>query len=273
MSHRPGRSTLRSGRSVASGATPRLCPDPLGTTLPRPVNATPVQLASNLALVRENILAAERRSGRPAGSATLIGVVKTLPAELIGAAVALGLTDLGENRVQEAEGHQQTVARTAARWHMIGHLQRNKAGRAVELFDVVHGIDDAELARAIARRATGAARRVPVLIEVNGSGEASKFGIAPAGAAELAEVVESFVGLELAGLMTVGAPVTDPQAARPGFARLRELRDALEPRLGRRLPELSMGMSGDYEVAVEEGATLVRVGTALFGARTTQGGE
>jgi pyridoxal phosphate enzyme (YggS family) len=236
------------------------------------VNATPAQLASNLALVRDRISAAERRSARPAGSVTLIGVVKTLPADLIQAAVALGLTDLGENRVQEAEGHQQAVARTAARWHMIGHLQRNKAGRAVEMFDIVHGVDDLELARTIARRAEAIGKRVPVLIEVNVSGEASKFGIAPEGAAGLASDMEPLAGLELVGLMTVGAPVTDPQDARPGFARLRELRDALEPRLGRKLPQLSMGMSGDYEVAVEEGATLVRVGTALFGARPPQGG-
>ncbi len=236
------------------------------------MNPTSAHLASNLALVRDTIRAAERRSARPAGSAVLIGVVKTLPAELIQAAVTLGLTDLGENRVQEAEGHQQTVGRNAARWHMIGHLQRNKAGRAVEMFDVVHGVDDAELARAIARRAVQAGKRMQVLIEVNVSGEASKFGIAPESAAELAETVATLEGLELVGLMTVGAPVSDPQDARPGFARLRTLREALESRLACRLPELSMGMSGDYEVAVEEGATMVRVGTALFGARPPQQG-
>ncbi len=237
------------------------------------MNATPAQLASNLASVRERINAAERRSGRPAGSVTLIGVVKTLPAELIGAAVALGLTDLGENRVQEAERHQFQVARSAARWHMIGHLQRNKAGQALELFDVVHGVDDAELARALARRAQVAARRLQVLIEVNVSGEASKFGVAPEHVAAVAGEVVSHASLELLGLMTVGAPVATPGDARPGFARLRELRDELSRALGVALPELSMGMSGDYEVAVEEGATMVRVGTALFGARNAHGGD
>ena len=237
------------------------------------MNATPAPLASNLASVRERIAAAERRSGRPAGSVTLIGVVKTLPADVISAAVALGLTDLGENKVQEAEGHQRTVARDAARWHMIGHLQRNKAGRALELFDMVHGVDDAELAAVLDRRARSAGRRLPVLIEVNVSGESSKFGIAPEGAAVLAEAVESLTGLELRGLMTVGAPVARPEDARPGFARLRELREGLAKRLGRTLPELSMGMSGDYPIAVEEGATLVRVGTALFGAREGHGGK
>ena len=237
------------------------------------MNATPAPLASNLASVRERIAAAERRSGRPAGSVTLVGVVKTLPAEAIAAAVALGLTDLGENRVQEAESHQRTVARDAARWHMIGHLQRNKAGKALELFDVVHGVDGAELAVALDRRAGEAGRRLAVLIEVNVSGEASKFGIAPEGAAALAEVVAPLANLQLRGLMTVGAPVARPEDARPGFARLRELRDETARRLGQPLPELSMGMSGDYEIAVEEGATLVRVGTALFGARDGHGGN
>jgi hypothetical protein len=236
------------------------------------VNATPAVLATNLASVRANIAAAEARSGRPAGSVTLIGVVKTLPAETLAAAVALGLQDLGENRVQEAEGHQRTVARGAARWHLIGHLQRNKAGRALELFDVVHGVDDLELASALDRRAQAAGRRLAVLIEVNVSGEATKFGATPDGAPDLAEGVAKLSGLELRGLMTVGAPVARPEAARPGFARLRELRDEIARRLGQPLPELSMGMSGDYEVAVEEGATMVRVGTALFGARPTQGG-
>ena len=238
------------------------------------MNATPAQLASNLAAVRDRISAAERRSGRPAGSVTLIGVVKTLTAETVAAAVALGLRDLGENKVQEAEGHQRQLdlGRSAARWHMIGHLQRNKAGKALELFDLVHGVDDAELARTLARRATAAGRVLPVLIEVNVSGEASKFGVAPEGVAELAEQVKSLAGLQLLGLMTVGAPVEQLEEARPGFARLRVLRDGLVPRLGQPLPELSMGMSGDFEVAIEEGATMVRVGTALFGARNAHGG-
>jgi hypothetical protein len=236
------------------------------------VNATPAVLASTLAFVRANIAAAEARSGRAPGSVTLIGVVKTLPAATLEAAVALGLTDLGENRVQEAESHQRTVARGAARWHFIGHLQRNKAGRALEMFDVVHGVDDLELASALDRRARDTGRRLPVLIEVNVSDEATKFGATLDGAPELAESVAKLAGLDLRGLMTVGAPVARPEDARPGFARLRMLREQIAQRLGQPLPELSMGMSGDYEVAVEEGATMVRVGTALFGARASQGG-
>ena len=240
--------------------------------MPRPVNDTLGLLASNLASVRDRIAAAERRSGRETGSVTLIGVVKTLPAQTLAAAVALGLRDLGENRVQEAESHQRSVPRTAARWHMIGHLQRNKAGRALEMFDVFHCLDDLDLANALAERAARSGRRVKALLEVNVSGESTKFGVSPEGAAQLAEQVEQLAALELDGLMTVGAPVERSEQARAGFARLRELRDAIARRLVRPLPELSMGMSGDYEVAVEEGATMVRVGTALFGARSTHGG-
>jgi len=243
------------------------------TSLPRPVNAALASLTERFALVRGRIADAERRSGRAPGSATLIGVVKTLPAELVAVAVQAGLSDLGENRVQEAELHQRIVARTAARWHMIGHLQGNKAGKAVERFDLVHGIDDADLAGTLARRARETGRTMPVLVEVNVSGEDSKFGVAPAGLPELLERLVPLEGIELRGLMTVGAPVARPEDARAGFARLRALRDEGERRLGRSLPELSMGMSGDYEVAVEEGATLVRVGTALFGERRTPAGS
>lgn len=239
-----------------------------GNTLPRPVSDETAELALRLADVRGRIAAAARRAGREAGAVALVGVVKTLPAQVIAEAVSLGLSDLGENRVQEAEEHQHTIARGAARWHMIGHLQRNKVHRALALFDCLHGVDDAALAERIARAAAEAGRRVPVLIEVNVSGEASKFGAAPELLPALLERTAALEWLDLVGLMTVGAPVERAEDARPGFARLRGLRDDAERRLGRPLPELSMGMSGDYEVAVEEGATMVRVGSALFGART-----
>lgn len=217
--------------------------------------------------VRGRIARASARAGRDPGSVVLVGVVKTVPVEVIREAVALGLSDLGENRVQEAEAHIGTLGRSAARWHLIGHLQRNKAGRAVDLFDRVHGVDSRELAEALSRRAAAAGRRLPVLAEVNVSGEATKFGVAPESLAELLEHVAGLPGLRLEGLMTVGPAVTRAEEARPGFARLRELREAAERRLGLELRELSMGMSSDFEVAVEEGATLVRVGTALFGER------
>jgi hypothetical protein len=231
------------------------------------VNAALPSLKARLEDVRARIDAALSRSGRPPGAVTLVGVVKTQPAAAVAEAVALGLADLGENRVQEAEQKIAAVGRTAARWHMIGHLQRNKAGHAVELFDRVHGVDDAELARALSRRAARAGVVLPVMVEVNVSGEASKFGVAPAGLEPLLEQVAALPGLALDGLMTVGAPVERAEDARPGFAGLRALRDAAAARLGLSLPQLSMGMSGDFEVAVEEGSTLVRVGTALFGPR------
>lgn len=226
---------------------------------------------SSLDEVRGRIARAAERAGRDPRTVVLVGVVKTVTEDLIREAVALGLHDLGENRVQEAERHIAAIGRTAARWHMIGHLQRNKAVRAVELFDRVHGVDSLGLAVALSRRAVGAGRRLPVMVEVNVSGEATKFGAAPDTVVGLLERVAALPGLALDGLMTVGAPVGTAAEARPGFARLRALRDAGERALGLRLPELSMGMSGDFEVAVEEGATLVRVGSALFGGRPGPG--
>lgn len=223
----------------------------------------PVQLAE----IRARLSAAAARSGRAPEAVTLVAVVKTLPPQWVAEAVRLGITDLGENRVQEAQAHQQMVPRDAARWHMIGHLQRNKAGKVPGLFDIVHSVDDLELAAGIARRACDAGRILPVLIEVNVSGEASKFGVEPKALPNLLEGMAAISGLELRGLMTVPAAVDRPEDARAGFATLRRLRDEGQIRIGRMLPDLSMGMSGDYEVAVEEGATLVRVGSALFGAR------
>lgn len=227
-------------------------------------------LGPRLDEVRGRIEAATARSGRPAGAVTLIGVTKTVAAETMQAAVAAGLADLGENRVQEAQAKIPVVGRARVRWHFIGHLQRNKAGRAVELFDRVHSVDDAEVAEALSRHAAAAGRTLPVLVEVNVSGEASKFGVAPGALAALLERVAALPGLALDGLMTVGPLVETAEASRPGFARLRGLRDEAERRLGRRLPELSMGMSGDFEVAVEEGSTMVRVGGAIFGPRAVQ---
>jgi hypothetical protein len=221
--------------------------------------------------VRGRIARAAARVGRDPRAVVLVGVVKTVPVERIREALESGLADLGENRVQEAEAHVGALGRTAARWHLVGHLQRNKAVRAIELFDRVHGVDSAGLAETLSRRAAAAGRRLPVLVEVNVSGETSKFGVAPEGAMVLLERVAPLPGLALEGLMTVGAPVASAEEARPGFARLRALRDRVERALGRRLPELSMGMSDDFEVAVEEGATLVRIGRALFGDRPARG--
>ncbi len=231
------------------------------------MNSHGATLRERLEAVRGRIAAASARSGRAAGGVTLVGITKTVPPGVVAEAVALGLEDLGENRVQEAQEKIAAVGRTRARWHLVGHLQRNKAGRAVELFDRVHSVDDAALAEALSRRAVAAGRRLPVLVEVNVSGEATKFGVAPGEVEALLERVAVLPGLALDGLMTVGPAVERADDARPGFARLRALRDRAAARLGLGLPELSMGMSGDFEVAVEEGSTLVRVGTALFRPR------
>ncbi len=224
-------------------------------------------LAGRLDDIRGRLARAAARAGREPGSIRLVGVTKTVPAGLVREAVALGLLDLGENRVQEARDKIPAFGRDGVRWHMIGHLQRNKAGLAAELFDRVHSLDSLALAEAVSRRAMALGRRLPVLLEVNVSGEASKHGVRPDDAAPLAGAVAALPGLVLDGLMTIAPYSDDPEAARPHFARLRGLRDTLERSTGVTLPELSMGMSGDFEVAVEEGSTIVRVGTAIFGAR------
>jgi pyridoxal phosphate enzyme (YggS family) len=233
------------------------------------VNAGWPDFRARLDEVRRRIAAAAARAGRDPDSVVLVGVAKTVAAARLRDAVAEGLADIGENRVQEAVGHVALVGRDKARWHMIGHLQRNKAARAAELFDRIHSVDSEALAATLSRHAEAIGRRLPVLIEVNVSGEATKFGAAPGEVEALSAAVAGMPGLVLEGLMTVGAPVERPEAARPGFAKLRWLRERAEQVLGRRLPELSMGMSSDFEVAVEEGATLVRVGSALFGPRET----
>jgi pyridoxal phosphate enzyme (YggS family) len=197
-----------------------------------------------------------------------VGASKQVPPDTVREAVALGLRDLGENRVQEASSKIAAVGRDAARWHLIGHLQRNKAAKAVELFDLVHSVDDVELATELSRRSASAGRVLPVLVEVNVSGESSKFGVAPDALDRLLDAIRPLAGVRLEGLMTVGRPVERAEDARADFVRLRDLRDRGARVTGLPLPELSMGMSGDYEVAIEEGATLVRVGTALFGTRT-----
>jgi len=237
------------------------------TTLPRSVKPDISPLRERLDSLRTRIDAAAARAGRAGEAVTLIAVTKTVPADVVAGAVAAGVVDLGENRVQEAESKVALEGLKGVHWHLIGHLQSNKAARAVALFGRVHSVDGVALAETLSRRAVAAGRRMPVLIEVNVSREASKFGVSPEELGAMAEQVAPLEGLDLDGLMTVGPAVERAEDARPGFARLRELRDELARRLGRPLPHLSMGMSGDFEVAVEEGSTMVRVGTALFGLR------
>lgn len=210
------------------------------------------------------------RAGRDPAGVKLIAVSKTHPPEMLRRAVEAGATDLGENRVQEAEGKIHELGRDAVRWHLIGHLQANKARKALELFDVIHSLDSVALARRLDRLCAEIERdALLVLIQVDLGGEETKSGVSEDDLPELVETVKECKRLRLAGLMTLPPFFEDVERVRPYFRRLRELRDGLEERgafvEGR--GELSMGMTHDYTVAVEEGATMVRVGTAIFGER------
>ena len=227
----------------------------------------PADLGARLEAVRNRLARAAARAGRDPAAVRLVAATKGVRPEGVRQAARLGVADLGENRVQEAEAKIAAVDRAGVRWHLIGPLQRNKARRAVELFDQIQTVDRAELAEALARHAGAAGRVLPVLVEVNLAEEASKFGAAPGEVEALLSRIRGLPALEARGLMTVGPRVERPEEARRTFAGLRELRDLLRAATGLRLEELSMGMSEDFEVAIEEGATMVRVGTALFGPR------
>ena len=256
-----------------------------------------MSLAQRIEEVRHRIVQACRRCGRSPASVTLVAVTKTVPIDLISSAVTLGITAFGENRVQEAQAKRQALSfRTQAagctdaiqstmqpescglqpvRWHLIGHLQRNKVKEAVGLFDAVHSVDTIALAEVLGRHAAARAQPLDVFVQVNVSREATKFGCAPEQAQALADTVAAQPHLRLIGVMTIAPYADDPEAARPIFRRLRQLRDELTQRWSARplshfatLPlRLSMGMSHDFEVAIEEGADIVRIGTAIFGAQ------
>jgi pyridoxal phosphate enzyme (YggS family) len=228
------------------------------------------ELRGRLAQVRHRIEASARRAGRDPAEIELITVSKTHPPEVLRRAIEAGASDLGENRVQEADEKIEVMGRDSARWHLIGHLQANKARRAVALFDVIHSLDSASLARRLARLCEEAEREVlPVLIQVDLGNEETKSGVSEAELPEVIKTVSACARLSLTGLMTLPPFFDDPELVRPFFRHLRELRDALAAHevFGEGRGELSMGMSHDYEVAIEEGATFVRVGTAIFGER------
>jgi hypothetical protein len=225
-----------------------------------------VSLADNLNSIQQRIRAACDRAGRDPASVTLVAVAKTQPAEVVNALAALGHALFGENKIQEAKAKIPNCS-GKLRWHFIGHLQSNKCRDAVELFTMIQSVDSLALAQEINKRAGQAARTMPVLLEVNVAGEASKFGYPPERLlAELKEI-NALPRLEVHGLMAIPPFTPVAEKARPYFRRLRELKEQAEAVLGAPLPQLSMGMSGDFEVAIEEGATMVRVGTALFGER------
>ena len=217
-------------------------------------------IATNLERVRERLARAAERAGRRPDDVLLIAVSKTVDVERIRAAVAAGVTALGENRVQEAKTKIAELGRPAA-WHLIGHLQTNKVKDALPLFDVIHSLDRLELAREIERRAAARGQVVDALLQVNVAAEASKGGVGAAAVGETLDIIGKLAHVRVRGLMTIPPEVERAEDSRPWFRRLREIAE----RHG--LRELSMGMSGDFEVAVEEGATMVRVGTAVFGPR------
>ncbi len=220
-------------------------------------------VADRLSRVLDRVREAERSAGRPEGSVTLCAVSKTFPAEAVAEAVAAGATDVGENRVQEAltKRPEAEALGARARWHLIGHLQSNKARRAVELFDVIQTVDSVDLVTRVDRVAGELGRRPELLVQVDLGHEAAKTGAVEGELGAIVEAARSAANVELTGLMTIPPFFDDPEAARPFFRRLRELGE----RHG--VAGLSMGMSHDFEVAVDEGATLVRVGTAIFGGR------
>jgi PLP dependent protein len=227
-------------------------------------------IAANFARVRERVASAAERAGRRADEITIVAVSKTFPAEAIRAAYDAGLRHFGENRVQEWESKRPAVAQLDATWHLIGHLQSNKSRRAAYLFHRVDSVDDLELAKRLDAAAAAEGKNLPVLIEVHLGGEETKTGVAESDLPSLAASIAPFAHVDLLGLMTIPPFFDEPARVRPYFRKLRELRDDVSRRLGRKLPVLSMGMTHDFEIAIEEGATEIRVGTAIFGDRTAK---
>ncbi|MBF0527951.1 MAG: YggS family pyridoxal phosphate-dependent enzyme [Deltaproteobacteria bacterium] len=221
-----------------------------------------MELHERIHSIKERIAAAAHRSGRSPQEIKLLAVTKTVPVDLVQAGLEAGLLDLGENYIQEAQTKIPLLGRSVT-WHFIGRLQSNKAKYAVQLFDLIHSVDSFKLALELDKKAEAAGRRLGVLIQVNIAGEGSKGGVTPEAAPSVVDQVAGLGNLELRGLMTMPPFFDQPERVRPFFAALRDLRD----KIGGPLKDLSMGMSGDFEVAIEEGATIVRIGTSLFGSR------
>ena len=220
-------------------------------------------LADNLKDIRRRIAEAALRAGRDPDEIKLVAVSKTHPANVLREAIAAGVSLFGENKVQEGEGKIVEIGRDTAEWHLIGHLQSNKARKAMQLFDVIHSVDSVELATRLERICIDEGRvELPMLVQVDLAGEETKSGIAESDLPELVSYLKTCKCLRFNGLMLLPPFFNDPEATRPYFERLRVLRDEIIPG-----GELSMGMSHDFEVAIEEGATIVRVGTAIFGKR------
>ena len=229
-----------------------------------------IDIRARFADVRNRIDASAQRCSRNPEEITLVAVTKTHPVETLKAALEVGAKDLGENRVQEAEPKILELGKNAARWHLIGHLQANKARRAVKLFDFIHSVDSVELVRRLERLCFEEGRaELPILIQVDLAGEETKSGAAESELTNLAAALGACEHLQLRGLMMLPPFFEDAERVRPYFKRLRELRDAMRAQghFGAERGELSMGMTHDFEIAIEEGATMLRIGTALFGER------
>lgn len=224
-------------------------------------------IADNVARVRERVHAALRRAGRESEPVTIVAVTKTFGAEIVREVIAAGIGDIGENRVQELLAKQEALGVDACRWHLVGPLQRNKAGKVVGSVALIHSIDGVRIAETVDRIARERALRARVLLEVNTSGETSKHGVAPANAAATADAIMRMESLDLAGLMTIGPLAGGEKENRACFRALAELARTLRGSTGRPLPILSMGMSDDFEEAIEEGSNLVRVGRVITGDR------
>ena len=226
-------------------------------------------IEENVGRVQERIAAACRRCGRRPGDVKLLAISKTFPPESIRAAYEVGLRDFGENRVQEAKAKRPALEDLSITWHLVGHLQTNKAKAARELFQWVDTVDSFRLAQKLEQAAAPGGGRLPLLLEVNMGGEESKAGVGESETAQLAEQISQLATLEIRGLMVIPPYFADPEQVRPYFRRLRELAQEIDARniVNVSMRELSMGMSHDFEVAIEEGATIIRVGTAIFGQR------
>ena len=226
-------------------------------------------IADNLRRVEDRIAKVAARVGRSREEITLVAVSKTQPVAAIEEALGAGVAAFGENRVQEAEEKFGVLSATAA-WHLVGHLQRNKVKKALEMFELIQSVDSLRLVQEIGKRAVAGGSCARVLVQVSTSGAESQFGLQPEEAFDLVAQASEVEGIRIEGLMTIGAFLPDPEAVRPCFVRLRKLRDRIsEARIpGVSMDTLSMGMTSDFEVAIEEGATLVRVGTAIFGSRS-----
>jgi len=222
------------------------------------------RIAANLESVRNRIAAACQRASRDISEVRLVAVTKTVGVDEIRALHGLGVKDIGENRVAEGLAKHEALGDLACCWHFIGHLQRNKARKAVRVFRFLHSLDSLELAKILQVEAEKGGFAMDVLLEINIAGEESKYGLRPEEVLPTARAIQRLSRLRLQGLMTMAPQVDDPEKTRPVFRILRQMRDRVSAEIGMTLPHLSMGMSNDFEVAIEEGATMVRIGTSLF---------